>query len=96
MAVENDYELLVFNLNEVADELQLVRGIVRDKVEHEAAQGLEPNDEEWVNVMAARLGLLEARFLGLIQGARDVLLSEPGEAVFDQEAPARPDFPEPY
>lgn len=93
VAVENDYNLLVFTLNEVTEELVWIRDEVQKRRLLEATQGLEPNDEDWVNLIAIRLNMLRSRFLGLVNGADEVLRSPRDEAVFDEQPPPAPDFP---
>ena len=87
MAVENDYDLLVFNLNEFADTIAWLRAEVQTRRLREAEEQLERNQTDWVNLIAVQLTVLDHRFHGLRRGARRVLESEPGKAVFDARPP---------
>jgi hypothetical protein len=51
MAVENDYNLLVFNLNELASTLNGVQDEVERRLLQEKRDGLEPNETHWLNLL---------------------------------------------
>jgi hypothetical protein len=93
MAVENDYNLLIHNLNELAKTI----GSLRDEVESrrllEAREHLEPNRTDWVNLIGVQLLGVDHIFTGLQLGVRKVLDSRPGEVVFTAEPPSAPDTP---
>ena len=91
MAVENDYNLLVHNLNE----LQITS--LRDEVQRrrllEAHDRLEPNHTDWVNLIGLQLLTVAPIFNGLQADVSEVLGSGPGEAVFTAQPPPSPDSP---
>ena len=91
MAVENDYNLLVFNLNELTKEMVWINAEVRRRLLQEAEEGLEPNATEWVNMLAIRLTAVVGPARHLHDGAHSVLRSRPDEAVFDAQPPSAPD-----
>ena len=93
MAVENDYNLLVHNLNELAKALSGLRDEVERRRTREAQEPLEPNETDWVNLVGLQLGAVEHIFKGLRVGVRRVLASEPGDAVFPAQPPEPPDSP---
>jgi len=94
VAVENDYNVLVHNLNELAK----TTGWLRDEVERrrlrEAREHLEPNHTDWVNLIGFQLLTIDHIFTGLQAGAKKVLASDPGEAVFSAQPPTSPESPE--
>jgi hypothetical protein len=47
LAVENDYNLLVHNLNELADTISSLRDEVRSRRLREADERLHPNETDW-------------------------------------------------
>jgi len=71
MAVENDYNLLVHNLNE----LQITS--LRDEVQRrrllEAHDRLEPNHTDWVNLIGLQLLTVAPIFNGLQADVSEVL-----------------------
>jgi hypothetical protein len=91
MAVENDYNLLVFSLNELE---KTIRGL-RDEVERrrlqETREHLEPNQTDWVNMIGSQLATVAHLFEALRAGVGEVLDSRPGEAVFSAQPPSSPD-----
>ena len=93
MAVENDYNLLVHNLNELEKTISRLRDEVEARRLREAREQLEPNTTDWVNLIALQLSTITHRFEGLQDGAVNVLDSEPGEAVLDAQPPSSPDRP---
>ena len=93
MAVENDYNLLVHNLNELAKTISSLRDEVEQRRLREARDRLEPNDTDWVNLIAFQLLSVDHIFNALQSGVREVLASSPGEAVFSARPPSAPDAP---
>jgi hypothetical protein len=93
MAVENDYNLLVDNLNELAKTISLLRDEVESRRLREAREGRQPNETDWVNLIALQLLTVRHRFDGLQAGAREVLESDRGVAVFPAQPPSSPDLP---
>jgi hypothetical protein len=93
MAVENDYNLLVHNLNEVEKTVSQLRGDVAERRLREAREQLEPNTTDWVSLIALQLSSVTLPFERLQDGAMQVLNSQPGEAVFDTQPPSSPDMP---
>jgi hypothetical protein len=55
MAVENDYNLLVHNLNELAKTISELRDEVERRLLTEAEGRLEPNQTDWVNLIGLQL-----------------------------------------
>jgi hypothetical protein len=93
MAVENDYNLLVHNLNELEKAISQLGADVEERRLHEATERLEVNTTDWVNMIALQLSSITHRFEGLQDGAVKVLNSQPGEVVFDVQPPSSPDRP---
>jgi hypothetical protein len=93
VAVENDYNLLVHNLNELEQTISLLRDDVASRRLREAREQLEPNETDWVNMILLQLGSVAHFFEGLQVGASKVLGSEPGGAVFKAQPPKPPDAP---
>jgi hypothetical protein len=93
MAVENDYNLIVHNLNELERTISRIRAHVEERRLHEASERLEPNTTDWANLIALQISSITHRFEGLQDGAVKVLNSEPGEAVFDEQPLSSPDRP---
>ena len=89
MAVENDYNLLVVNLNFLAQNIEDLRREVEERLLREKREGLEPNATHWVNLVAGRTPLLSGHATQLEVGAGRVIRSSPGEAVFDAQPPSR-------
>jgi hypothetical protein len=93
VAVENDYNLLVHNLNELEKAISQLGAEVEERRLREAREQLELNTTDWVNLIALQLSSITHRFEGLQDGAVSVLNSEPGEAVFDAQPPSSPETP---
>ncbi len=93
MAVENDYNLLVHNLKELATAISRLRDDVQELRTREAAERREPNDTDWANLIGIELRSVDYIFNGLKSGVNAVLASEPGVPVFDAEPPPAPDEP---
>lgn len=91
MAVENDYNLLVFNLNELAKTISSLRDEVQSRREREAGERRDPNETDWVNLIGLQLQSVDHIFTGLQAGVKEVLGSEPGEAVFSAQPPSSPE-----
>ena len=91
MAVENDYNLLVFTLNNLAASIDGPRDDVERRLLEEKRDGLEPNATNWVNLLVQRMPTIEGPAFHLRDGAWNVLNSRPGEAVFDEVSPSAPD-----
>jgi hypothetical protein len=91
VAVENDYNLLVFNLNELANEVSDIQSQVQARLLEEKQEQGEPNSTNWVNLLAARFPIVSGLASNLEEGARTVLSSRPGEAVFHAEPPQPPE-----
>jgi hypothetical protein len=94
VAVENDYNLLVHNLNELEKAISQLRRDVEERRLREATERLDVNTTDWVNLIALQLSMITHRFEGLQDGAVKVLNSEPGDAVFDTQPPSSPDTPQ--
>lgn len=82
MATENDYNLLVDKLNELAKTISSVRDEVERRRLAEARERLEPNETDWVNLIGLQLLSVQNIFGDLQAGVKDVLGSEAGVAVF--------------
>jgi hypothetical protein len=93
VAVENDYNLLVHNLNELAMTISSLREEVERRRLQEAHERLESNQTDWVNLIGGELVNLDYVWSGLRVGVARVLDSEPGEAVFSAQPPSPPDSP---
>jgi hypothetical protein len=91
VAVENDYNLLLYNLNELAKELTDIQSQVRARLQEEKREQSEPNATNWVNLIALRFPIVSGLASNLEEGARTVLSSRPGEAVFHAEPPQPPE-----
>jgi hypothetical protein len=83
MAVENDYNLLVHNLNELAKTLSALREEVERRRLREAREKLALNETYWRRPRVPRLRA----------GVLEVLDSQRGEAVFTDRPPSAPDAP---
>ncbi len=93
VAVENDYSLLVHNLNELQKTITSLRDEVERRRLREAGEQLEPNHTDWVNLIGQQLLTVDHIFEGLQVGVSRVLGSKPGEAVFTAQPPTSPDSP---
>jgi hypothetical protein len=93
VAVENDYNLLVVNLNYVAQNIADMRREVEERLLREKREGLEPNATHWVNLLAQRMPIVTGHAAQLETGASQVIRSRPGEAVFYDQLPEAPDVP---
>jgi len=93
VAIENDYGLLVHNLNELEKTIISLRDEVKRRRLLEAHDRLEPNHTEWVNLIGQQLLTVDHIFKGLQVGVSRVLRSKPGEAVFTAQPPPSPDSP---
>ena len=93
MAIENDYNLLVWNLNELAKTINGIHEEVRRGLTQEARDELEPNETRWVQTILTGAPWVSGLATQLEGGARQVLHSRPGEAVFDAQPPPAPDAP---
>jgi hypothetical protein len=91
VAVENDYNLLVFWVNNLAETAAMLRAEVQLDLLREAEEGLEPNETRWVQTIVTRLPLISGPATQLEHEAGRVLRSRPGEAVFDAQPPEIPD-----
>lgn len=91
VAVENDYNLLVHNLNELAKTISWLRDEVEHRRLREAREQLEPNETDWVNLISFQLLTVQHVFEGLQGGVERVLESSPGEAVFSEQPPSSPE-----
>ena len=91
--MENDYNLLVFNLNELEKMISQLGVDVEERRLREATERLETNTTDWVNLIALQLSSITHPFELLQDGAVKVLSSQPGEAVFDAQPPSSPDTP---
>jgi hypothetical protein len=90
VAVENDYDLLAFNLTNLADMVNRVRAEVENRREQERGDRLGPNETGWLNRLAVELQLVESTAANLRDGAWIVLRSPPGEAVYEHRPPPAP------
>ena len=93
MAVENDYNLLVFTLNSLAETAYRIRVDVGVRLVREKRDGLKPNETRWVELLVQQLPLVSGPATQLEHEAVRVLRSRPGEAVFDEQPPTAPDAP---
>jgi hypothetical protein len=91
VAVENDYNLLLYTLNNIAESATTLRDEVGRRRLQEAQEGLEPNQTRWLQLMITRLPYVSGPATQLEHEADRVLHSAPGEAVFDAEPPPAPD-----
>jgi hypothetical protein len=91
MAVENDSNLLVVNLNHLAQNIEDMRREVEQRLLREKRPGLEPNATHWVNPLAGRMPLISGHARQLDACARKVIGSHPGEAVFGDQPPEAAD-----
>ena len=82
MPIDNDYNLLVYELNELADMLTGLREEVDQRLLREKQERLEPNTTEWVNLLAQRIAYVPGIATTIYEGCQAVLSSWPGEAVF--------------
>ena len=91
--MDNDYNLLVHNLNELEKTISELRGDVEERRLREAREQRPPNTTDWVNLIALQLSSVTLPFERLQDAAVKVLNSQPGEAVFDAQPPSAPDGP---
>jgi hypothetical protein len=91
VAIANDYNLLVYNLNELAKELADIQSQVEALLLEEKREQCEPNSTNWVNLIALRFPVVSGLASNLEEGARTVLSSRPGEAVFHADPPQPPE-----
>jgi hypothetical protein len=77
VAVENDYNLLVHNLNELAELVLGLKLEVDKRLLEEKTNGLDPNETSWVNLIHNRLVAGQALAFHLRDGAWSVLSSRP-------------------
>jgi len=95
LAVENDYNLIAHNLNELARTISSLRDEVQRRRLREAGEHRQPNETDWVNLIGLQLQAVDHIFDGLQAGVREVLGSKRGVAVFSAHPPSAPDqFPE--
>ena len=87
MAVENDYNLLVANLNHLAEMTEHLRGEVQHRLIREKREKLEANETHWVNMMFQHLTIISGLASSLNAGAQEVLQSMPGIAVLPEQPP---------
>jgi hypothetical protein len=90
---ENDYNLLVHNLNELAKTISGLRDDVERRRLMEARESLEPNQADWVNLIGVELRLVAHVFTGLQDGVPQVSAGRPGETVFREQPPSAPETP---
>jgi hypothetical protein len=95
MAVENDYNLLVANLGYMAQNIAELRQGIEERLLREKREGLEPNATHWVNLLAQQMPLVSLHATRLEAGARKVMGSRLGEAVFADQPPEAPWTPPP-
>ncbi len=93
MAVENDYNLLVSTLNDLAETTRRVREEVQERLLREKRDGLEPNETRWVQLIIQWMPLVSGPSSQLEHEAGRVLRSRPGEAVVEDQPPLPPDAP---
>ena len=92
MAIENDYNLLVANLNHLAEMTEHLRGEVQHRLIHEEREKLDANETHWVNMMFQHLTIISGLASNLHAGANEVLRSKPGIAVLPDQPPPTPDL----
>ena len=90
MAVENDYNLLVHNLNELAKTISELRDDVESRRLREAEQRLEPNETDWVSLIGLTLLTVQHTFEGLPAGCAT---SERVRQALRSSAPSRRPLP---
>jgi len=90
MAVENDYNLLVFNLNQVVQLLFKLQDEVEKRLVEEKAGRLDLNATQWVNFLSERVTLIQGLMNHLKEDASQVLISRLGEPVFNERPPSPP------
>ena len=91
MAVDNDYNLVVFNLNELARITNELREEVERRRLKEAHDNLQPNETYWLNMLAFQMEVVAAYAENLRSGSSRVLRSRRGKAVFEDQPPSAPD-----
>jgi hypothetical protein len=78
-------------MNNIAEAANKLRAeIARCRME-EARDGLDPNETRWVQMLTTHLPFVSGPATQLEHGARQVIRSRPGEAVFDAQQPSAPD-----
>ena len=92
VAVENDYNALVFRLNDLTEEFLKLKIEVEKRLLEEKRDGLDPNSTKWVNLIARQARLLAGPVRGLGEITEQVLHSRPGEPVFSDEPTPPPDY----
>jgi len=95
MAVESDYNWLVFRLNDLADYLGATREEVRERLLKEKGDESRPNETAWVNYLAFRLEMLEPAVRQLHAKTIAVLSTLEGVQAFGVEEPELPNYPPP-
>ena len=85
MAVESDYNALVFSLNDIAEEIGALKLEVEKRQLEEKRDGLKPNETHWVHLMLEHTTLLDGPIQSLSTMAETVLLSRRGEPVFEEQ-----------
>lgn len=90
VAVENDYNLPLFNLNQVVELLFKLQDEVEKRFVEEKAGRLDPNGTQWVNFLSERVTLIQGLMDHLKEDASQVLMSRRGEPVFNERPPSPP------
>jgi len=93
VAVENDYNLLVHNYNDLVDWLVDGKLLLERLLLEEKLESLESNDTDWVSLILGRVEFARSDVERLVRDYELVLHSRPGEKVFDAEPPGPPDAP---
>jgi hypothetical protein len=88
VAVENDYNLLVSRLNDLAETTERIRDEVQERLLQEKRDGRCPDATRWVELLTTRLPFVSGAATRLEAGGREVLRSRPGEAVFPDQPPS--------
>jgi len=89
VAVENDYNALVYYLNELTEQLVEVADEVERGLLDEKRNELQPNATKWVNLIAEQALRLSGPIESVGRMAEMVLRSQPGDAVFKDQRPPR-------
>ena len=85
MAVEDDYAQLVHDLGQCLRELAWLHDEVSKRRLSEARERLEPNSEDWVNLIAIRADRLQHALAALRDCADAVLESSDGVAALPHD-----------
>jgi hypothetical protein len=93
VTIENDYNALVFRLDDLTDELVRLKLEVERRLLQEKHDGLEPNETHWVNLIAQMALPMSGLTRSLGKMAEMVLNSRRGETVFEDQQAAAPDTP---